>query len=63
MNLPEQPLHRLLSNSYLPSRILNPQLNAVYPVTAGKVYLYYPNAWWIAQVRHYQSVVHYISKL
>jgi hypothetical protein len=51
LNLPATPLHRLLTNSALPSRNYNPQLYAPYPVTAGKVYLYYPNAWWVQQVR------------
>lgn len=51
LNLPATPLHRLLTNSVLPGRVLNPQLFAPYPITAGKVYLYYPNAWWVAQVR------------
>lgn len=50
MNLPANPLHRLLANSDLPSRIHNPQLNAPCAVTAGKVYMYYPHAWWIQQV-------------
>lgn len=51
LNLPTTPLHRLLTNSHLPSRTHNPQLFAPYPVTASKVYLYYPNAWWVQQVR------------
>jgi hypothetical protein len=51
LNLPATPLHRVLTNSALPNCTYNPQLFAPYPVTAGKVYLYYPNAWWVQQVR------------
>lgn len=49
LNLPTKPLLRVLANSQLPGRGRNEQLFAPYPVTAGKVYLYYPQAWWVAQ--------------
>ena len=42
------PLHRLLQNSNLPNASQwNAQLEAPYINRATKLYLYYPQAWWI----------------
>lgn len=48
LNLATRPLHRLLQNSNLPNITqVNAQLEAPYVNRATKLYLYYPQAWWI----------------
>ena len=48
LNLATRPLHRLLQNSKLPSASeVNEQLEAPYVNRATKLYLYYPQAWWL----------------
>lgn len=50
LNLATRPLHRLLQNSNLPGASQwNAQLEAPYINRATKLYLYYPQAWWIQQ--------------
>ncbi|DBB01665.1 hypothetical protein WJX77_008557 [Trebouxia sp. C0004] len=50
LNLATRPLHRLLQNSNLPGASRwNSQLEAPYINRATKLYLYYPQAWWIQQ--------------
>ncbi|KAL3144103.1 hypothetical protein ABBQ32_003893 [Trebouxia sp. C0010 RCD-2024] len=49
LNLATRPLHRLLQNSMLPNVTeVNEQLEAPYVNRATKLYLYYPQAWWLA---------------
>lgn len=48
LNLATRPLHRLLQNSMLPGATeVNEQLEAPYVNRATKMYLYYPQAWWL----------------
>ena len=48
LNLATRPLHRLLQNSKLPNVTeVNEQLEAPYINRATKLYLYYPQAWWL----------------
>ena len=48
LNLATRPLHRLLQNSMLPNATeVNEQLEAPYVNRATKMYLYYPQAWWL----------------
>jgi len=48
LNLPSRPLHRLLQNSKLMAADWNEELYNFYQIRATKLYLYYENAWWIA---------------
>jgi hypothetical protein len=48
LNLPSRPLHRLLQKSKLMAHDFNQELFDFYQVRATKLYLYYENAWWIA---------------
>ena len=48
LNLATRPLHRLLQNSNLPGATeVNEQLHSPYVNRAVKLYLYYPQAWWL----------------
>ena len=48
LNLATRPLHRLLQNSMLPNATeVNEQLESPYVNRATKLYLYYPQAWWL----------------
>lgn len=48
LNLPSRPLHRLLQNSKLLNDNFNEALYEFYQIRATKLYLYYPNAWYVA---------------
>lgn len=48
LNLPTRPLHRLMANSMMPSAPYTYQLYTPWIMRATKLYLYYPEAWWVA---------------
>ncbi|KAK9784816.1 hypothetical protein WJX73_010557 [Symbiochloris irregularis] len=47
LNIATRPLHRLLQNSIMPQAEYSPALDVAWVQRATKLYLYYPEAWWL----------------